>query len=129
MSKDLGSGKPRHEKLGVKSGQKVKLVGAVEIGDDLDVIGAKRAKSVGDAEWVFVGVDEMRDLDAIREARGKMKPDAAIWAVYPKGRREFGEAHVREAARSIGLIDVKVMAWSATHTGLKLVIRKEQRAK
>jgi hypothetical protein len=129
VTKDLGSGKPRHEKLGVKPGQKVKLVGSVEIGDDLDVIGAKKARAIADAEWIVVAVDELSDLDAIRETRAKMKPDAAIWAVYAKGRRELGENHVREAARSIGLVDVKVMSWSATHTGLKLVIRKEQRAK
>jgi hypothetical protein len=127
--KDVGSGKPRHEKLGVKSGQKVKLVGRVDVGDDLDVLGANKARSIADAEWVLIAVDEMSDLDAIRDARAKMKPDAAIWAVYAKGRRELGEAHVREAARSIGLIDVKVMSWSPTHTGLKLVIRKEERAK
>jgi hypothetical protein len=39
-----------------------------------------------------------------------------------EGRKELTEDHVRAAAKKSGLVDVKVVAFSATHSALKLVI-------
>jgi hypothetical protein len=41
--------------------------------------------------------------------------------VYPKGVKEIREVEVIEAGRAAGLKDIKVCAFSATHTGLKFV--------
>jgi hypothetical protein len=47
--------------------------------------------------------------------------------IYPKGRKEITELQVLSAGRSAGLLDVKVVSYSATHTALKFVRPKSQR--
>jgi hypothetical protein len=42
--------------------------------------------------------------------------------LWPKGRKELREDDVRAAAKAQGLVDVKVMSFSATLSALKLVI-------
>ena len=42
--------------------------------------------------------------------------------MWPKGRPELREDDIRRAALAIDLVDVKVAAFSATHSALKLVI-------
>jgi hypothetical protein len=44
-----------------------------------------------------------------------------LWIVYPKGKQEITELQVIEAGRQAGLVDVKVVSFSATHTALKFV--------
>ena len=126
MNKDTGSGKPRHEKLGVKPGQGVAVVGRVDVGSDLDTLGAKAA-SVEKADWILLAIDVANDLRALAIVRKRMHDDRVLWCVYVKGRKELSEKHVREHALAGDLDDVKVMSWSETHTGLKLVVRKERR--
>jgi hypothetical protein len=62
---------------------------------------------------------------------GKLKPDAAVWVSWPKKSSgvatDITEDVVREVALPIGLVDIKVCAVDATWSGLKLVIRKENR--
>jgi len=50
------------------------------------------------------------------------QPAGAIWIVYPKGRTEITENDVLSTGRVVGLKDVKVCSFSATHTALKFVI-------
>ena len=42
--------------------------------------------------------------------------------VYPKGQKHITENDILAAGRKSGLKDVKVVAFSATHTALKFVI-------
>jgi hypothetical protein len=49
--------------------------------------------------------------------------------VWPKGRPEFREDDVRRAALGAGLVDVKVVAFSAALSALKLVIPVAQRGR
>lgn len=68
---------------------------------------------------------------ALRAARGKLRPDAAVWISWPKKSSgvasEITEDTIREIALPLGLVDVKVCAVDATWSGLKLVLRKELR--
>ena len=41
--------------------------------------------------------------------------------MWPKGRKEFREDDVRAAGPSVGLVDVKVVAFSETLSGLKMM--------
>jgi hypothetical protein len=50
-----------------------------------------------------------------------------VWVVWRKGVPDLKEDHVRAAARTSGLVDVKVVAFSPTHSALKLVIPKATR--
>jgi len=62
----------------------------------------------------------------------KMRPDAAIWVSWPKQAAkvptDITEDVIRAEALPLGLVDIKVCAVDAVWSGLKLVIRKENRA-
>jgi hypothetical protein len=62
-----------------------------------------------------------------------MKPDGMIWIGWPKKtsgvQTDLSENPIRDFALTLGLVDVKVCAIDDTWSGLKLVIRKENRAK
>ena len=64
-------------------------------------------------------------------ARARMRPDAALWASWPKKASgvptDITEDTIRELALPLGLVDIKVCAVDATWSGLKLVIRKSAR--
>ena len=65
------------------------------------------------------------------EFKNLVKQDGAIWVSWYKRAAklptEITEDTVREAALPIGLVDVKVCAVDDKWSGLKLVIRKENR--
>src|SRR5205085_9041448 len=77
----------------------------------------------GDTDMVFLRADAVDDLRAaLRPLIGSIKRDGAIWAVSPKGDPTIRDVDVIAAAKDAGLVDVKVVRWSATRTALKLVI-------
>ena len=65
------------------------------------------------------------------EARGVIRQDGTIWVSwYKKAAKlptEITEDTIREAALPMGLVDVKVCAVDEKWSGLKLMIRKENR--
>jgi hypothetical protein len=56
-----------------------------------------------------------------------VKSAAALWIVYPKGQKGITEDDVIAAGRKTGLKDVKVVAFSPTHTALKFVVPLDKR--
>ena len=124
------SGKPLLDKLGVKPRMRVAVVGVPDPGfvEELldrgaDVSTRRRAR----CDLLFVGYDRADKLPTLRTHREFIVPDGAIWAVWPKGRKELTENHVRDAAIEAGLVDVKVVAFSETLSALKLVRRTADR--
>ncbi|HEV2986441.1 MAG TPA: hypothetical protein VGX46_18725, partial [Vicinamibacterales bacterium] len=61
-------------------------------------------------------------LARLEKLKASMKPNGAIWVVRPKGRPEISERAVMRAGKAAGLVDVKVVSFSATHTAEKFVI-------
>jgi hypothetical protein len=107
------------DKLGVKPGQRVRLVGAVPP----ELAGAGEVVADGDqADVVFVALDDAGELPLLGQLREGIARDGAIWAIRPKGRPDLTEAMVLEAGRGAGLTDIKTARISATHTGEKFVI-------
>ena len=51
-----------------------------------------------------------------------LKPNGALWVIRPKGRPEISERAVMAAGKAAGLVDVKVVGFSPTHTAEKFVI-------
>jgi len=51
-----------------------------------------------------------------------LKPNGALWVIRPKGRPEISERAVMDAGKAAGLVDVKVVSFSPTHTAEKFVI-------
>jgi hypothetical protein len=118
--------KSRIEKLGVKPGAKVSLLGKF----DASFLGelSKLTKSVSkgkvapESEWIFFAADSKGDLGSVSKISKSMQGAAALWIVYPKGQMLITENDVLAAGRKAGLKDVKVVGFSPTHTALKFVI-------
>ncbi len=123
--------KSRIEKLGVKPGAKVLLLGKFDT-EFLREIGnlskpVSKGKVAADAECIFLAADSKADLAAIAKLSKAMKGAAALWIVYPKGQKHITENDVLAAGRKTGLKDVKVVGFAPTHTALKFVIPLSQR--
>ena len=123
--------KSRMEKLGVKAGARVVLLGEFdrEFLDELENVtkNVVRRKLDAKAEWIFLAAAAKKDLDEVAKLAKKMAATAGLWVIYPKGQKELAENDVLAAGRTAGLRDVKVIGFSATHTGLKFVVPLEKR--
>jgi len=116
----------RTEKLGVKPGSRVALVGLDDgpFEAELRAAGAKVAPRPGPGPYdiVIVRLDRPSDLPSLVHARERIVSNGMVWAVWPKGRKEFREDDIRHFGPAAGLVDVKVMSFSDELSGLKLVI-------
>jgi hypothetical protein len=123
---DTPSAKPLLDKLGVKPESRVSVIGI----DDADFLALLRTRtgevSVGRAKTacdsIFYGVPDRRALIRIATLRRSLQPAGALWTVRPKGSKAVTEAETRAAGLAAGLVDVKVVSFSATHTAEKFVI-------
>ena len=70
---------------------------------------------------------------SLRSSLQVLKAEGAIWVSWPKRASgvasDITENTIRELALPLGLVDIKVCAVDDTWSGLKLVIRKENRKK
>ncbi len=123
--------KSRIEKLGVKSGARVSLVGEFdpEFLDELRKLtkSVSKGQVAAESESIFFSADSKEDLNALPKISKSMQGAAALWIVYPKGQKHITENDVLAAGRKCGLKDVKVVGFSATHTALKFVIPLSKR--
>jgi len=119
------------EKLGIKPGLKVVVLGGFDAGFHRDVARALGAKPLVRAargcDLVFVRFARPGDESRLAGLVSAIAPAGGVWAVYPKGQRELSEDTVRAAAKRAGLVDVKVVRFSDTLGALKLVIPKAKR--
>lgn len=131
MGSETGSGQDRYprsrlDKLGVKPGLVVSVRGV----DDEEFLrelhervpDATIGRIARHSDLVVFGVAKLADLARLAALAGTIARNGAIWAVWRKGQPALKEDHIRAAAIRAGLVDVKVMAFSATLSGLKLVI-------
>jgi len=118
--------KSRIEKLGIKTGMRVSLLGEFEREFLDEVTGltksVSRGKVASDSECIFFAADSKQDLAALPKIARAIQGAAALWIVYPKGQKHITENDVLAAGRKTGLKDVKVVGFSSTHTALKFVI-------
>jgi hypothetical protein len=115
---DIANPKTLADKLGVKPGQRVLLVGD----PDGELVGAGTHVEQGPADVVFVTIESAGDLELIGSLQHEIASDGAIWAIRPKGRADLTEAMVIGAGRDAGLTDIKIARISDTHTAMKFVI-------
>jgi hypothetical protein len=119
------------EKLGIKPGLLISSV-AMSDGDFLrNLCSASRgfsdAKPLKNSDLIFVGAERAAELGRIAKLAPSLSLAGALWLVYPKGRQEVKEQQVLDAGKLAGLVDVKVVSFSATHTALKFVRPKAKR--
>jgi hypothetical protein len=119
------------DKLGVKPGQRVSVVG-IEDRRFLDDLAARvddltRGRAKPGSDLVLVAMSDRADLPRLLKLREAIKATGAIWVVWPKGRKEFREDDVRDFGKTAGLVDVKVARFSDTLSALKMMIPRAQR--
>lgn len=108
------------DKLGVKAGQRISIAGSLDgsfLGD-LDVSTRLRKSS----DVIFLAANHRDDLAQLAKLRDSLEPNGAIWVIRPKGSADISESEVMAAGKAAGLVDVKVVKFSESHTAEKLVI-------
>lgn len=132
------SGTPLVQKLGVKDAQRTWRYRMPEnVAQEISDYGVcpKLLKSpAAGLEMVHVFVTERSDLSRLlHKVRPMLEPAGLIWVSWPKKAAKVAtditEHVVRAEAFPLGLVDIKVCAVDETWSGLKLVIRKTERAK
>jgi hypothetical protein len=116
----------RLDKLGVKPTSRVAVVGGHD-DDFLAELAARGAAVVRGAagapvDLLFYAAGARADLHRLSQLARALQPDGALWVVRPKGHAAITERDVMAAGKAAGLVDVKVAAFSATHTAAKFVI-------
>lgn len=134
------SGTPLVRKLGIENGFTVVTVGRpsnyLELIDPVPagvrILRAEDDSSIGPIDLVHVFTNSRDDLfRELGKYVRRIRPAGMIWVSwYKKAAKlptEITEDTIREAAFPLGLVDVKVFAIDEKWSGLKLVIRKENR--
>jgi hypothetical protein len=131
------SGTPLPKKLGIKPGSRVALVAApggfVEstlqpLPDEVEV----RSRARGPLDVIVYFTKRRAELERRFDSlAGALDRAGALWVAWPKGTSgvatDLTENVVRDVALPKGLVDTKVAAIDDVWSGLKLVIRVENR--
>ena len=130
------SGTPLAKKLGIKAGSRVFALGApsnyrkllAPLPDGVTIV----ARMSADTDITHLFATRRADLArGIKAVLGKMPQDGVIWVSWPKKSAkvptDITEDTIREVALPLGLVDIKVCAVDEVWSGLKLVIRRENR--
>ena len=119
------------EKLGVRAGMRVTVMGVRDAGFIARLRAASADVSVGrgrhDCDMVFLGVERPSGLARLASAQEWLKPSGAIWVIRPRGTPQLTDRDVIAAGKAAGLVDTKVVRFSDTHTAEKLVIPRARR--
>lgn len=128
------SGTPLAKKLGIKEGARVLVTGAPsDFSLDDWPVGAKVAKSgKGPFDVALVFVREARALErAFATAAAALTPEGGLWIAWPKKSSgvatDVTEDVLRDVLLVTGFVDNKVCAIDATWSGLRFVLRRENR--
>ena len=130
------SGTPLAKKLGIKDESKIFLVAAPK--DYLRWVAplpqgvTLQARMSTNTDLVHLFATQKSKLDTtLRACLARLKPNGMIWVSWPKKSSkvvtDITEDTIRELALPLGLVDIKVCAVNEIWSGLKLVIRKENR--
>ncbi|SNY64612.1 DUF3052 family protein [Paractinoplanes atraurantiacus] len=132
------SGTPLYRKLGIKPGHRVALLDAPAgfaatlegLPEGVVILPGLALDAPTDVVVLFV--IERHELQArLDEVRGGMAQDGGFWVAWPKRASkvptDVTEDVIREVALPTGLVDNKVCAIDEVWSGLRLVIRRENR--
>jgi hypothetical protein len=130
------SGKPLVDKLGVKPGAQVALVGAPDgFESALEPLPAgatvRRRLRRGTDVAVMFSTSRAELARKWVQVTGAVGPTGAVWVAWPKKASgvatDMTEHAVRDVVLPTGWVDVKVAAIDDTWSGLKCVLRLERR--
>jgi hypothetical protein len=114
------------DKLGVKADHAVGILGLTDE-SFLELLRSRLhnpplSRLKQNLDVVLAGLSSADHLDRIAKARQAIHAKGMIWLIYAKGGKTITEQAVRAATASLGLVDVKVVSFSSTHTAVKVVI-------
>ena len=121
----------RLDKIGAKPEWRASAVGIddrgflKEMGDRIAQLSIGRV--LEDSDAIFFGATDAAQLSRLAALKRSLKPAGALWVIRPKGRKEISEQSVMAAGKAAGLVDVKVVSFSPTHTAEKFVIPVKNR--
>jgi hypothetical protein len=115
------------DKLGVKPDSRVSVLG-VQDQDFLSQLKERTQqifedKPQKDSDFIFYAADSLEALKDLKRLKEDLKSNGAVWVVSLKGKQAcIKDTDVMAAGKLAGLVDVKVVSFSETHTANKLVI-------
>jgi hypothetical protein len=128
---------PLPRKLGIKPGRRIAFLDAPPqfadaLGELPDGVAAPRTTLRGPLDLTVAFFTERRRLQArLPRLIAALDPAGALWIAWPKRaskvETDITEDVVRELGLAAGVVDVKVCAIDATWSGLKLVVRMQDR--
>ena len=125
---DTNRTRPLLDKLGVKPEMRVAVLGLDDSGFLTEL--AERVPFADDphgADIIFLAANAPGDMAQLLALKVQIKRNGAVWVVYRKGQKVFNENDVLRLGLESGMVDVKVVRFSDTHTATKFVIRKAER--
>jgi hypothetical protein len=130
------SGTPLPKKLGIKEGMTVGILNApnhfdFDLGDLADGVKTHRTENPADIYLIFA--DRITEAErGFQRAMTMLPADGAIWIAWPKKtsgvETDIRENTLRDVFLPMGMVDNKVCAIDDTWSGLRFVVRKENRA-
>ena len=126
---DQPSTRPLLDKLGVRPGMRVATLGAFAT-DFLIPLRGRAAEVVNDpagCDIVFLAAEDRAQLAQIARLTASLRRDAALWIVRPRGSSAVSERETLAGGLEAGLVDVKVVHFSETHSAAKFVVRLRDR--
>ena len=131
------SGTPLPKKLGIKEGSTLALVGAPDgfAGSALNPLPDQvelRARARGPLDVIVFFTKSRAELERrFGKLAAALAPAGSLWIAWPKRSSgvatDLTEDVLREVGLPQGLVDTKVCAIDDTWSGLRFVIRKENR--
>ena len=126
------STRPLLDKLGVKPFHRISVIGVDDeafwaqlIDRAADSVKGRLRK---DSDLIFFAADSLSDLQRLARLKTHLVSNGGVWVVSLKGKAaRIRDVDVIAAAKAVGLVDNKVVAFSATHTSLRLVISVKER--
>lgn len=130
------SGTPLPKKLGFKEGYKILVKSSPE--NYFDILHPLPenitflSKAGNEIDIVHLFTRSSAELNKyLLEYKTRIKQNGAVWVSWPKKssgiKTDITEDTIRSIALPMGFVDIKVCAVDETWSGLKLVIRKENR--
>ena len=126
---DEPSTRPLLDKLGVRPGMRVATLGPFAV-DFLTPLSGRAAERVADpagCDVVFLAVEDRAQLVQVAALAASLRRDATLWIVRPRGSTAISERETLAAGLEAGLVDVKVVHFSETHSAAKFVYRLRDR--
>ena len=131
---EKSAGTPLVQKLGIKAGMQVAMLGGFEgfeelLGDLPEGSAVTKRFGTDTRLGLYIVRSEREMVDAYEHAAARLPEAASFWVIYPKqtkkAKTSFNENDVREQGLARGFVDYKVCSVSAEWSGLKFSRRRK----